>query len=98
MRRKLNVKNSYLYIIEDASSVALPKDLEGRDKFPCLVPGNIETTVAEKEGITDLYFGTNVLALCKYELCDFWYEIVFENDEEFDFITFDGVDLSLIHI
>lgn len=93
MRRKLNVKNSYLYIIEDASSVALPKDLEGRDKFPCLVPGNIETTVAEKEGITDLYFGTNVLALCKYELCDFWYEIVFENDEEFDFITFDGVDV-----
>lgn len=93
MRRKLNVKNSYLYIIEDASSVALPKDLEGRDKFPCIVPGNIETTVAEKEGITDLYFGTNVLALCKYELCDFWYEIVFENDEEFDFITFDGVDV-----
>ena len=48
MRRKLNVKSSYLYIIEDASSVVLPKDLEGKDKLPCRVPGNIETTVAEK--------------------------------------------------
>lgn len=92
MRTKINVKRSYLFIVNETSKVNSPADLHDTEKYECGIPGNVETIIAKKEGIEDLYFGMNILALRKYELCDFWYEIRFVSDKSYDELFFEGVD------
>lgn len=95
MKEKVCFKESVLYYLRDDSAVSVQEMLKKNP--PCVsaqVPGNVDLDLESAGVLPELFFGTNILQLEKWELTEFWYKLTFsaKKTDGKVHLVFEGVD------
>ncbi|MBQ7372980.1 MAG: glycoside hydrolase family 2, partial [Clostridia bacterium] len=97
-RIKIEFNQTLLYPIDAVLfSVNTPEEVLKCEVEPIIatVPGNVELDMQRAGLLPDLFFGTNILLLEKYELYDYWYKCKFvapKGEKSGYKLVFDGID------
>ncbi|MBQ2712201.1 MAG: hypothetical protein IJF71_02385 [Clostridia bacterium] len=94
-KEKIQFTSVKIYPVDTEShGIVCPEELlsSGLTSIEGSIPGNIELDMQSAGMVPELFFGTNILCLEEYELYDFWYRCTFRAGEDYDTLTFEGID------